>query len=317
MTSIGSTLMGSSIREKLKAWWHGYELDDADADGSAPKRAAVLEEDPVNPLGEPGEGDWSEGRLLSLQRLFGDGNDAPEAYARTSTLIKPLGIKKEMSVLEIGAGLGVGLRVVANDAGAYIDAIEPEPALVEQATRFVSKDGLQKLATPTTDDIFSDKIQRIRRDVIISRDAMHRMPDRDALLAGIFKLLKGSGQFLMTDLMANRQADQSQLIAWLELHENTPNLWDMAEARNQLKTMGMDVRVAKDESDEYCDYITGAIKRFAANLKREPIEPDLREWMMWEVEYWARTVSAIQSGALRHCRIHAVAPYEDPMKNGR
>jgi hypothetical protein len=41
---------------------------------------------------------------------------------------------------------------------------------------------------------------------------------------------------------------------------------------------------------------------------------EIREWVMWEVEYWARTVSALESGGLRLYRFHAVAPIEDEDK---
>ncbi|HZD26321.1 MAG TPA: class I SAM-dependent methyltransferase [Alphaproteobacteria bacterium] len=303
-----SIVTSSSLWTKIRAWWHGYDVDMSDEPQPRPTPKAAPQRHPS------GVADWTPERIQAIQRIFGDGADGPRAFMRTSEMIKPLGMNESMSIIEVGAGIGVGLRVIAGQSGAWVDGVDNEPALIEEARRQVSRDGLQKKAIPVKAGLDHPGLQRHRRDVIISREALHRFPERTLILKQVRGLLKPTGQFLYTDYLLGPQADRAAIDAWCNLHPERPILVDAAQARKELTDLGFDVRVAKDETDGYCAAAMEAIQLFASSLKRDPVPHEIREWVMWEVEYWARTVSALESGGLRLYRFHAVAPIEDEDK---
>ncbi|MBT3372364.1 MAG: hypothetical protein HOI87_06210, partial [Rhodospirillaceae bacterium] len=85
--------------------------------------------------------------------------------------------------------------------------------------------------------------------------------------------------------------------------------------RDGLNKVGFDVRVAKDETKIYMSMVLNDVRRFADTLTKEPISRELQEWVMWEVEYWARTYNALEAGGITMHRIHAVTPMADPTKS--
>ena len=56
------------------------------------------------------------------------------------------------------------------------------------------------------------------------------------------------------------------------------------------------------------------IRKFSETVQRNPLTPELTEWVMWEVEYWARTFAALEADGITMHRIHAVTPMADPTK---
>lgn len=305
MGAAANDAMGSGLRDRLRAWWHGYDVDDEQPPLPAAKTVDVAVEDVVVM-----STDWSAGRIAAVQQVFGPGEDAPAAMARTAQVIKPLGLSPEMSVLEIGCGLGVGLRAVAGESGAWIDGVDPNPEVTAEAEKWIGTDGLLKKAVPSNAHPLDESVTGKRRDAILSRDGLHRYSDRKDILAGLREVLKPKGQVLITDFMVNPEADATAIDSWIELHAEPPVLLSLTDARDELTALGLDVRVAKDESTLFAEAILDKIQRFAAELNDNPVPAELQDWVVWEAEYWARTMDALQSGALRHGRLHAVAPPE-------
>ena len=56
------------------------------------------------------------------------------------------------------------------------------------------------------------------------------------------------------------------------------------------------------------------VRSFSETLQKGALPRELLEWVMWEVEYWARTYQALQAGGITLHRIHAVTRMEDPTK---
>lgn len=298
--------VAQSMADRLKAWWHGYDIDADDDALPPPPVAAAADYDEEPPSVKSTE--WTNERVDAVQRIFGAGQDAPKAYDRAQRLIKPLGLNDTMSVLELGCGIGVGLRAVAGKSGAWIDGIENNDLLVEEAARWVGSDGVQKKAVPMNRSPHDASVTRTRRDVILSREALHRFGERGDVMKAMREIMKPRGQLLYTDFMIDPDVDQAFVDSWRELHPQQPALITLDEAKAEIQKLGLDLRVAKDESDEYIDCVVEQMQKFAVDLKQNPVNRDTQPWVLWEVEYWARTVGAIYSGGLRVCRVHAVAP---------
>ena len=54
------------------------------------------------------------------------------------------GLNEKMTVLDIGARLGTTARLIAKETGAWVDGIEQNDALVEEAARLSAMEGLAK-----------------------------------------------------------------------------------------------------------------------------------------------------------------------------
>ena len=297
-----------SLKNRFNAWWNGYELEVAD---EAPPRVAWSDDDEEN--SEPTDPtDRAPQRVGALQMIFGTGEDGPAATARCRKLIDPLGLSSEHSVVEVGCQLGTGLRVVAGETGAWIDGIEPVECFFAASQEVISVDGLQERAVPINSTLSDKKIQKHRRDAVISRESLHRFKNRKAVLEAVYALLRPQGQMVFTDYVTNPIMDKTYLNDWIDLLEIAPNLSPFDALRSELIDVGFDVHVAHDESKEYCDTIVGEMQRFAAGLKNNPIPRNMGRSVMTEIEYWSQVLTAIEYGALQLVRFHAIKTFDDP-----
>lgn len=117
-----NTEIATGISGRLKAWWNGDEVPAAkaarsEAQAQANARQAESTEAEVFPS-PSGVAEWTPQRIAANQRLFGDGIESPSAPARVKSLVNPIGLNQEMTVLNIGARLDVAARTIAKATGA-------------------------------------------------------------------------------------------------------------------------------------------------------------------------------------------------------
>jgi hypothetical protein len=146
MAETLDTIPPTGIGGRLKAWWDGGEAPDVQAEKKARLSAAVsASEDAMEEFPSPsGIAERAPQRIASIQRLYGEGNDGPSSRDRIRDLVNPIGLNAEMTVLNIGARLGTAARTIAKETGAWVDGIEWDEGLVDEAVRLSAKEGLVK-----------------------------------------------------------------------------------------------------------------------------------------------------------------------------
>src|SRR5579864_1581873 len=107
-----------SFRTRFRAWWEGYDLPPRDqpaealdaapatakAARPAPARADSKQPDPnAGALDRHGKPLWSATRIEVAEKLWGEGFIGPGGADYVPDLVKPLGLDKTMSVLDLSA----------------------------------------------------------------------------------------------------------------------------------------------------------------------------------------------------------------------
>src|SRR5215468_8284890 len=129
---------GHSFGEKFHAWWEGYELPPKDE--AEPQAAAAAA---PAPGGDAPPGDaWSKSRIKVAELIWGDGFNFPGSADHVVELVKPFGLNKEKSLLDLGCGLGGGTRAIAKEFGTYVEGMEHSPALAKAGMEMSEKAGL-------------------------------------------------------------------------------------------------------------------------------------------------------------------------------
>jgi len=296
-----------TIGDRLKAWWYGYELEPVRPSAAAVAAAEAEEKEP-EPAEMPAPGPqrgWSEERIHAIQMVLGPGCHSPDVAARTAELIAPAGLTSAMTVLELGAGLGLGARTIARQTGAWVDAIESNPKLMEAARALGTDIEEDRKVTLSSSALDEPEIMRHRRDLILFRDGLHRYSDPKKVLEQLRALLKPTGKLFLTDFVLPENGSRKDLKEWIDQHEEPVNLWKPTELRQALTVLGLEVHLARNESAAYASQTLHAIQGFAQRLEDEPVPHAWREWVMVEIEYWARIVTLLERGKLQHIRITA------------
>ncbi len=73
--------------------------------------------------------------------MWGEGFVTPGGEAVSDMLIKPLGLNKQMSVLDLSAGLGGRMRKATEETGASFTGLEPDPGIAKRGMEMSVKAG--------------------------------------------------------------------------------------------------------------------------------------------------------------------------------
>jgi len=250
-------------------------------------QAANTQVDPTHWHAEPGE---------VSEKMWGNGYVTPGGVVITGMLTKPLGLTKEMSVLDLSAGLGGRMRRTAEETGAYITGLEPDPAVAARGMQLSVRAGKGKHAAIAHYDPATLSLSRTY-DCIIARETFYRVPDQRAFFAAIAKHTKAGGQIAFTDYIVDPEhRDHPAIAAWKgnEILAKPMGLVEMAEAWAQV---GFNLRVHEDLTDFYKTEVMLGMKKLMDFLG-SGVQPDKETSLavLRRVETWRHRLAAMEAG---------------------
>lgn len=305
----------------MKAWWEGYDSDEIKErlKQNAPAEEATPEAQNRTKDQEPISADnWSEQAVDIAQFIWGDGFCGPGGPDYIVALSKLLALSPEMSMLQIGAGLGGPARVLADRFGVWMTGYEESETLVDKGNSLSKMAGLEKKAIltpydPETMECFDRKFDRA-----LSREALFTIRDKDSMIAKIEEKLKPGGIFLMTEYVLGSDAavTKDRYKDWLIGERKKPFPIMADELTDMLKDNHLQVRVSEDISMKYISMITKAwagADEVAMKLAKTDDGSQKIQALMAEAEFWTRRKKLLESGDLKLWRIVASKKSSGPM----
>lgn len=305
------TKVGLGLR--LKAWWEGYDTEDIK---KRLKDREPEEEQQPEPEGKPKEmtaenlDPWDEETVDIAQYVWGKGFCGPGGPDYIISLSKLLALSPEMSMLQIGAGLGGPARVLVDRFGVWITGFEISQMLVEKGRKLSKMAGLDKKAVleqydPDNFEGFGRKFDRA-----ISKEALFTIEDKAGMIAHIEDKLKPGGLFLMTEYVIDSDAvlGKDRYKEWMVAERSHPYPILSDELVDLLKANRMQVRVSEDISRQYVDMINQAwagADEVAAKLAQREDGAQMIQTLMREAEFWTRRKKLLETGDLKLWRIVA------------
>lgn len=299
---------------RLKAWWEGYDPDEI--------KKRIRDRMPVDdPIPEPEQpkkkemsvdtiDPWDEETIDIAQYIWGKGFCGPGGPEYIVSLSKLLALSPEMSMLQIGAGLGGPARVLADRFGVWITGYEESSNMVEKGNKLSKMSGMEKKAAlehydPEELESFDRKFDRA-----LSKEALFTIQDKNNIIANIEDKLKPGGLFLMTEYVLGSDAvvARDSYKEWVvgERYHPHPVLSD--ELVELVKNNRLQVRVSEDISMQYVEMINQAwsgADEVAAKLARQDDGTQKIQTLMREAEFWTRRKKLLESGDLKLWRIVA------------
>ena len=153
--------------------------------------------------------EYDDDAIRFLEALWGDGYLSPGGPDEVDRVLEGLSLKGK-SVLDIGCGSGgITLHLVEKHGAGHATGFDVELPVVEAARRRADKRGLSGRATfvhaPPGPLPFADA----SFDMVFSKDALLHVPDKDALFAEIFRVLKPGGVFAASNWMISHDGEPS------------------------------------------------------------------------------------------------------------
>ena len=153
--------------------------------------------------------EYDDAAIRFLEALWGDGYLSPGGPDEVDRVLEGLSLRGK-TILDIGCGSGgITLHMVEKHGADHAMGFDVELPVVEAARRRAEKLGLSVRASfiqappgplPFIDGMF---------DVVFSKDALLHVPDKDALFADIFRVLKPGGVFAASNWMISHDGEPS------------------------------------------------------------------------------------------------------------
>lgn len=153
--------------------------------------------------------EYDDEAMRFLEALWGEGYLSPGGPDEVDLVVEGLPLKGSV-LLDFGCGAGgITLHLVERHGVRHAMGFDVELPVIEVARARASRRGLSDCATfihsapgrlPFCDRSF---------DVVFSKDALLHVPDKDALFAEIFRVLKPGGVFAASNWMIAHDGEQS------------------------------------------------------------------------------------------------------------
>ncbi len=297
---------GFSLRERLTAWWEGYDLLETAA---KPAPAAAPTDGPEFTHVvhyEPPKQRWETSRVTLVQKVWGEGFATPGGRNHILNMVKILGLDPAMTVLDLGAHLGAAARIMCGDFGVWVTGFEADPALVEAGMALSVKAGMGEKAPIRAFDPATFAHKQGSVDCVFSKEFLFTVADKNKFLKAVEDLLKPKGQFLFTDFVLAKTHLRSPILEnWIENEPQKPRPWSLEDYEVGLAGAKLDIRVAEDITQAFRALVIKGWADYTESTRPGSVGVETAPALVDEVELWTRRIQAIDSGDLKVCRIHA------------
>lgn len=299
---------------RFKAWWEGTEPEALNRPGAPAKPAAKRDTKALHmdagPAADPSTW-WSPERVEIHGTLWGEGFLEPGGSDRVLALVKPLALTNHMTVVDMIAGLGGGMRAIVREYGNWMTGLEPDPRLAEQGMASSADKKMATRAPVHAYDPMTVNLPDRKFDVALLRDRVFQIKEKRRLLGSIRKGLKPNGQLVLTDLVLADTAapNMPALKTWLSAEVVKAEPWAMRDYRYALEELGFEVRYFEDDTEFYKNAAVEGWKMFMKVLrKQQGLSRTYVSTFLQEADLWQKRLKAIESGELRFLRVQALNP---------
>ena len=147
------------------------------------------------------EPEYDDTAIRFLEALWGDGYLSPGGPDEVDRVVDGLALKGK-TILDIGCGSGgITLHLIERHGAADATGFDVERPVIDTARRRAAARGLGSRASFVQAPPGPLPFSAGAFDVVFSKDALLHVPDKDALFAEIFRVLKPGGVFAASNWM--------------------------------------------------------------------------------------------------------------------
>jgi sarcosine/dimethylglycine N-methyltransferase len=187
--------------------------------------------------------------------------------AATTELAKLAAITADMSVLDIGSGVGGPARFLAATCGCQVTGVDLSEAFVDAARYLTERTGQSGQVSFQTASALELPFDNGRFDVAVLQHVAMNISDRARLYREILRVLKSGGKFATFDVVLNN-GDPHYPVPWARTSA-TSFLLTTAATREAIESAGFRMLAWQDDSE--------AAKAWIAQLRASgpPSSPNL------------------------------------------
>jgi sarcosine/dimethylglycine N-methyltransferase len=195
-----------------------------------------------------------EDQPLAPQQLAGVDQFHTRGLAATAELAKLAGITADMSVLDVGSGLGGPARFVAAAHGCRVTGIDLSEQFVDAARYLTDRTGQSSRVSFQTGSALKLPFQEASFDAVLLQHVAMNISDRARLYAEIRRVLKTGGRFACFDVVLNG-GEPHYPLPWARTPA-TSFLLTAAATREAVEPAGFRTLVCQDDPEAAKAWVT-------------------------------------------------------------
>lgn len=188
--------------------------------------------------------------------------------AATREIIDELGLTADAQVLDLGSGLGGPARTLAELTGCTVTGVDLTPEFCEVATALSQWTGLSDRTRFYVGDATATGLPDAAVDAAMTIHVAMNIPDKAALYAEAFRVLRPGGTLVVYDVLQGEGGDVLYPVPWAG-DATTGFLATSGEMRELLSGAGFAIVSEVDSSDESL----GWFRHVRAHIERDGPPP--------------------------------------------
>lgn len=243
--------------------------------------------------------------IAMLEAIWGRGFLSPGGPAEVARILEGHSLQGA-SVLDIGCGAGgIDLALVQQHGAGHVLGIDVEDPVLTHARALVAAAGLTHRVGLVKVAPGPLPFAPASFDVVFSKDSIVHIPDKHALMAEVFRVLKPGGRFLASDWLIGTEVISPLMQAYiaaegLDFGMATPAQYDAAmQAAGfvRTRTLSRNAWYRVQARDELAR-LKGAAGAAAAKVVGQ-------DFVDTNIAIWSRMIPVLDSG--EHCPTHLSA----------
>lgn len=210
-------------------------------------------------------------------------------------------------MLDIGCGAGgIDIALTRIHGAGYVTGIDVEDTVLVRARALIAREGLGhrigclKVAPgplPFPPETF---------DIVFSKDSIVHIPDKTALMAEVFRVLKPGGIFVASDWLIGHDGPPStEMAAYIAAEGLDFGMASPGRYREAMERAGFEDVAVKSRNAWYRDQARAELERLKGPVGEAAARIVGRDFVDENIAIWSRMIPVLDSG--EHCPAHLKA----------